>query len=161
MREGSVRVRRPSVVCEYDYISIDACIVQFGRGMATGVTSTTCARSCTGTLHGTLTSFKWVRSILRWQPTPERTLYRTRVAAAAPAPAPPALALPSLIPLPHPSERPTRKLSCCFKASIIQRFLKWIIISVRRRASRGRMRRQMTAMRMMISVRKKAARVSI
>ena len=31
---------RPSVVCEYDYISIDACIVQFGRGMATGVTST-------------------------------------------------------------------------------------------------------------------------
>ena len=52
-KEGGLRpsVVRPSVVCEYDYISIDACIVQFGRGMATGVTSTTCARSCTGTLH--------------------------------------------------------------------------------------------------------------
>ena len=32
---------RPSVVCEYDYISIDACIVQFGeRGGRPGVATT-------------------------------------------------------------------------------------------------------------------------
>ena len=89
---------------------------------------------------GTLTSFKRVRSILRWQPTPERTLYVQNSGGGSTCPCPSssrALALPSLIPLPPRSDRPTRKLSCCFKASIIQRFLKWIIISVRRRASRG------------------------
>ena len=87
-----------------------------------------------------LDAFTRVRSILRWQPTPEHTLYRTRCGGSSTCPCPSfsrALALPSLIPLPHPSDRPTRKISCCFKASIIQRFLKWIIISVRRRASRG------------------------
>ena len=41
-KRGSVR---SFVVCEYDYISIDACIVQFGeRGMATGVTTFIWAR---------------------------------------------------------------------------------------------------------------------
>ena len=85
-----------------------------------------------------LDAFTRVRSILRWQPTPEHTLYRTRCGGSSTCPCPSfsrALALPSLIPLPHPSDRATRKISCCFKASIIQRFLKWIIISVRRRAS--------------------------
>ena len=79
---------------------------------------------------------------MRSQPTPRAHFVPNSGGGSSTCPCPcpsssRALALPSLIPLPHPSERPTRKLSCCFKASIIQRFLKWIIISVRRRASRG------------------------